>query len=70
MLLLLTGLSVASLPTILLYVLIFVVFLALLYWILSVVPPTAAYARTITLIVGGIILLLFLISLVGGKSLF
>lgn len=54
-LLLLTGLSIASLPMILIYVLIFVVFLALLYWIT---------------LIGGIILLLFLINLAGGGAVF
>lgn len=63
--LLVGGLSVAALPTILLYVLIFVVFLAVLYWILTLLPPTNPYAGRIVLIAGGIILLLFLISLVG-----
>lgn len=66
MLLLLTGLSIAALPMILLYVLIIVVFLAVLYWILSSFEPSRPWAYKLVLILGGIILLLFLISLAGG----
>jgi hypothetical protein len=68
-LILLAGLNLAALPMILLYVLIIVLFLFLLYVILNAFPPTKEYARTIVLIVGGLMLLLFLISLVGVRVL-
>lgn len=60
--------GIEALPKILLYVLIFVLFLAILYWILNGVEPTAPYARRIVLIVGALGLLYFLISLAGGGS--
>lgn len=54
MLLLAGGLiSLSALPMILLYVVIFILFLAILYWILRVLPPTAAYARTYRASCGG-----------------
>lgn len=68
--LLLTGLSLAALPQILLWILIIVLFLVLLFFILSKAPePIASWARWIVLVVGGIILLWFLISLATGESL-
>lgn len=63
--LLLAGLNLTSLPYILLAVLAIVIFLAILYWILTLFPPVSAYASKIVLIVGGIILLLFVLSLLG-----
>jgi len=63
--LLLAGLNLASLPYILLAVLAIVIFLAILYWILTLLTPTAPYASKIVLIVGGIILLIFVLSLLG-----
>lgn len=67
--LLLTGLSIAALPMILLYVLIVVIFLALLWFILSKLPaPIGTYAWWVVIVIAGIILLLFLISLAGGGS--
>lgn len=69
MTLLLTGLSLASLPVILLYILIVVIFLALLWFILSKAPaPIAGWAQTIVIVLGGIILLWFLISLITGNG--
>lgn len=69
LLLLAGGLSISSLPMILLYVLIVVIFLMLLWFILSKCPePIAGWARLIVIVIGGIILLWFLISLAGGKS--
>lgn len=63
--LLLAGLNLASLPYILLAVLAIVIFLAILYWILTLFQPAAPYASKIVLIVGGIILLLFVLNLLG-----
>lgn len=69
--LLLAGLSISSLPQILLYVLIIVIFLVLLWFILSKAPsPIAEWAKVIVIVIGGIILLWFLISLATGGSVF
>lgn len=71
-LLLLRGLpefSLASLPMILLVILIIVLFAVLLWFILSKVPePVAGWAKWIAVVLGGILLLWFLISLVTGTS--
>lgn len=67
MLNLLTGLSLAALPTILLWVLIIALFLLLLFMILSKVPePIGSLAKWIVLVVGGIILLWILIAFARG----
>lgn len=69
MLLLLAGLSLAQLPMILLYLLIIVIFLALVGFILSKLPaPINAYAWWVVVVIGGIILLYFLISLASGGA--
>jgi len=71
MLLLLSGLNIAALPMILLYILIFVIFLALLWFIVSKLPsPINNYAWWVVVVLAGIIVLLFLISLAGGGSVF
>lgn len=71
MLLLLSGLSIAALPMILLYILIFVIFLALLWFIISKLPaPINNYAWWVVVVLAGIIVLLFLISLAGSGSVF
>ena len=58
--------SLAALPMILLIVLIIVLFAVLLWFILSKVPePIGSWARWIAIVIGGILLLWFLISLVG-----
>jgi hypothetical protein len=63
------GFSIANLPMILLGVLIIVLFLALLWFILSKAPePIASWSKTIVIVLGGIILLWFLISLYTGQS--
>lgn len=63
------GISLSSLPMILLYVLIVVVFLVLLWYILSIAPaPISQWAKVIVIVIGGIILLYALISLAGGGS--
>lgn len=65
----LSGVSLSSLPMILLYVLIIVLFLALLWFILSKAPePVASWSKTIVIVIGGIILLWFLISLATGSE--
>lgn len=67
-LLLLLGLpqfSLAALPMILLVILIIVLFAVLLWFILSKVPePIGSWARWIAIVIGGILLLWYLISLV------
>lgn len=62
----LTLVGITSLPTILLYVLIIAVFLLVLYWIITLIPALSAYAGKVVLIVGGLIVLYFLVQLVGG----
>lgn len=63
-LLLLPKLSLDALPMILLIVLIIVLFAVLLWFILSKVPePIGSWARWIAIVIGGILLLWFLISL-------
>jgi len=58
--------SLAALPMILLVILIVVLFAVLLWFILSKVPePIGSWARWIAVVIGGILLLWFLISLVG-----
>lgn len=58
--------SLSALPQILLIVLIIVLFAVLLWFILSKVPePIGSWARWIAMIIGGILLLWFLISMVG-----
>lgn len=57
--------SLETLPMILLVVLIICLFAVLLWYILSKVPePIGTWARWIAIIIGGILLLWFLISLV------
>lgn len=57
--------TLATLPMILLVVLIIVLFAALLWLILSKLPPQIAeWAKWVALVIGGILLLWFLISLV------
>lgn len=69
MTLILTGLSLASLPLILIWILIIVLFLWLLWFILSKAPePIASWARAIVIVLGGVILLWFLISLATGRT--
>lgn len=63
--LLLVGLGASSLFTILLTVLAVVIFLGVLYWILTLFPPTAAYASKIVLIAAGFIALYFVLSVLG-----
>lgn len=57
--------AATSLFTILLYVLAVVIFLGVLYWILTLFPPTASYASKIVLIAAGFIALYFVLSLLG-----
>ena len=67
MLALLNGISLSALPMILIWVLIIALFLWLLFFILSKMPePMAGWARTIVIVVAGILLLWFLISMVSG----
>lgn len=65
MLILLLSLTSLPLLTILLYVLAVVIFLGVLYWILTLFPPTAAYASKVVLIAAGFIALYFVLSLLG-----
>lgn len=56
--------SLATLPMILVTLLIIVLFSALLFFILSKFPPQIAeWAKWIAIVIGGILLLWFLISL-------
>lgn len=65
MLLALPEFTLASLPMILLVILIVVLFAVLLWFILSKVPePVGSWARWIAIVIGGILLLWYLISLV------
>lgn len=58
--------SLAALPMILLVILILVLFSGLLWLLLSKFPPEiAAWAKLVALVIGGILLLWFLISLLG-----
>ena len=68
--LLLAGLSVAALPTILIYVLIVGIFLAVLYYIITrfFPAPIAGYAVAVVVVIAAILLIYFLLSLVGGTS--
>ena len=65
MLLLALAPSASVLPTILLVVLAIVIFLGVLYWSLSLFPPTAAYASKIVLIAAGFIALYGVLYLLG-----
>lgn len=66
---LLTGLSIAVLPMMLLYLVIIALFLWLVWLILSRLPaPIGPWAWWVVCILAGILLLLFLISLTGGGS--
>lgn len=67
MLLLLTGLSIAALPTILIYVLVIGIFLAVLYYIITKFfpAPIAGYAVAVVIVIAAIILIMLLLSLVG-----
>lgn len=61
--------SLESLPIILLIILILVLFAVLLWYALSKVPePIGSWARWIAIIIGGILLLWFLISLIPGAG--
>jgi hypothetical protein len=65
------GFSLSSLPMILLGILIIVLFLALLWYVLSKAPaPIAEWAKVIVIVLGGILLLWFLISLYTGDAVF
>lgn len=65
----LTGLSLAALPMILLWILIIALFLWLLFFILSKMPePIASMAKVIVIVIAGILLLWFLISLATGSG--
>lgn len=67
MILLLVGLGLACLPTILVWALIVVVFLLILWLILSKLPaPINAYAQWIVLVVALILLLILLIQFAQG----
>lgn len=69
-LLLAGGLSIAALPMLLLYLAIIVLFLWLVYFILSKLPaPIGTYAWWVVVVLAGIILLIFLINLAGGGTL-
>lgn len=60
--------SLAALPMILLIILIIVLFAVLLWFILSKVPePIGSWARWIAIVIGGILLLWFLISMLGER---
>lgn len=65
LLLALAAAGVSSLPMILLAVLAVVIFLAVLYWILTLAPPTAPYASKIVLIAAGFIALYAVLYLLG-----
>lgn len=59
--------SLSILPTILLVLLAIALFLWLLHFIISKMPaPYAEWARTLVIVVGGIILLIFIVSLISG----
>ena len=58
--------SLAALPMILLVILILVLFAALLWFLLTKFPePIRSWAQWIAIVIGGILLLWFLISLLG-----
>lgn len=58
--------SLESLPMILLIISILVLFAVLLWFILSKAPePVGSWARWIAIVIGGVLLLWFLISVVG-----
>ena len=61
--------SLETLPVILLIVFIIVLFAVLIWFALSKLPePMGSWARWVAVIVGGILLLWFLISLIPGAS--
>ena len=61
--------GIGSLPVILIYLLVAVIFLAVLYLLLSKLPePIAGWAKLIVIVVAAILLIYFLLSLVGGSS--
>lgn len=65
LLLLVPEFSLAALPQILLIVAIIVLFVVLLWFLLSKVPePMGSWARWIAIAIGGFLLLWFLVSLV------
>lgn len=60
--------SLATLPVILLVILIIVLFAILLFFILQKLPePAQGWAKWIAIVIGGILLLWFLISLAESK---
>lgn len=65
---LLLAAGIGSLPSILVYVLIIGIFLAVLYYIITKFfpEPIRGYAVAIVVVVAAIILIYFLLSLVGG----
>lgn len=69
--LLLTGLSIAALPTILIYVLVLAIFIAALYWIINKFfpEPMRGYAIGVVIVIAAIIVIYFLLSLVGAPAL-
>jgi hypothetical protein len=71
MLALLTGLTIANLPVILIYVLVVGIFLAVLWYIITKFfpAPIAGYAVAVVVVVAAIILIYLLLSFVGGASL-
>ncbi len=60
--------GIASLPVILIYVLIIGIFLAVLYYIITKFfpAPIAGYAIAIVVVIAAIIIIYLLLSLVGG----
>lgn len=67
-LLLIPQFSLAALPMILLVILILVLFAALLWFILDKFPePIRSWAKWVGIVIGGILLLWFLISLLGNS---
>lgn len=67
MLILLSGLSIAMLPMILIYVLIIAIFIGALYWVINKFfpEPMRGYAVGVVIVVAAIVAIYFLLSLIG-----